>query len=240
MPLSPVAEPRKGKPLGFCSYPQASAEFTLGNPETIIWSSIRHLCSQSAAEFYAWKAHGISSKKNRLAVARNLKVYVQQAYEFYEAAENAKANTAPLIYYYSFLNLAKALCEMRKPRLHRRDECYAHGLSWRPDPRNIVRFAKEHVTLRGRGIWHLLWESIMLIPCPAADRTKLQVMKLFSYCPEISVEYGNIFGGARPSVGLENLGAFYDKTTDETWLRFSTKRETLRSRGLSAKVHCTD
>jgi hypothetical protein len=59
-------------------------------------------------------------------------------------------------------------------------------------------------------------------------------MKLFSYCPEISAEYGNIFGSLIPSVDLKNLEAFYDKKRGETWLRFCAGRETLRNRGLSA------
>lgn len=129
----PLPDPRKGESIGFSIYPETSVEFTLGNPEAIVWSSIRHLCSQRAGEWYARNVHKIHDERTRSAVARDVKLYVQQASEFYDAAVNAKPNTAPLFYYYSFLNLAKALCETRYPRLHRRRECYAHGLSWRPD-----------------------------------------------------------------------------------------------------------
>src|SRR5881409_2856336 len=40
--------------------------------------------------------------------------YVDQAFEFYEAASNPRFSSRPMLYYYSFLNLAKVLL------LHRR------------------------------------------------------------------------------------------------------------------------
>jgi hypothetical protein len=229
----PLSNPREGEPLGFRCYPSASFEVTLGNPEAIIWSSIHHLCSRSAAEWHALKAHGIRNKRDRAQIARNLKLYVQQASEFYQAASSAKPNTAPLIYYYSFLNLAKALCELRNPGFHRRAECYAHGLSWKPDIQKLVDPNVEKVTLRGRGVWHVLWESLTRFPCPQIHRAHLPLKKLFSYCPEISVEYARIFGGPVQTVDLYKPDLSYDKTSREAWLTFSVKREELRDYRLS-------
>jgi hypothetical protein len=230
----PLAAPRTGESLGFSTYPEGSLQSTLGDPEDVIWSSIKHLCSRSAAEWYALHAHGVTGKGARAAVARNLKLYVQQASEFYNAAAGAKPNTAPLIYYYSFLNLAKALCELRNPRFHRRPECYTHGLSWRPDPKRTVDFPKERVTIRGRGVWHVLWESVMRRPCPTANQIQLPVKKLFSYCPEVSAEYLSLFGGPIPSVDIKEPTLLYDGTAREVWLRFSVDREELRNLGVTA------
>ena len=230
----PLAQPRKGESIGFCIYPSGRVEFTLANPEMVIWASIRHWCSQRAAEFYALNTHRIYNKRTRSAVAWNVGLYVQQASEFYDAASNAKPNTAPLLYYYSFLNLAKALCELHSPRLHRRQECYAHGLAWRPDPRNVVRIDKETVTVRGRGIWHLLWESLMHAPCPAANPTKLSVLQLFSQCPEIGVEFHTLYGEPKTRVYLEKIEAIYDKAAHEVWLKFSITPERIRGTGMSA------
>lgn len=231
-----LPEPRKGESIGFSIYPAASAEFTLGNPEAIVWSSIRHLCSQRAGEWYARHIHNIYSRRTRSAVARNVKLYVQQASEFYDAAASAKPNTAPLFYYYSFLNLAKALCEIHHPNLHRRRECYAHGLSWRPDPLNLVTLADEKVTIVRRGIWHFLWETMMQTPCPAPNPTKLSVLKLFSYCPEIGVEFEKLYGEARTRVYLDDLEAIYDEGRHETWLNFSIARSRIRKSHFSAKA----
>ena len=232
--IMPLSHARKGESIGFSIYPETSVEFTLGNPEAIIWSSIRHLCSQRAGEWYAHNIHKIHNKRTRSAVAKNVKLYVQQASEFYDAAVNAKPNTAPLFYYYSFLNLAKALCEIRYPRLHRRRECYAHGLFWRPDPLELVNIAKDKVTIGRRGIWHLLWEVLMEAACPARDPTPLSVLKLFSYCPEIGVEFEKLYGEAQSRVWLDNIDAIYDEPAQEVWLKFSIARGRIRDSHFSA------
>jgi hypothetical protein len=190
-----LPEPRPGESLEFHIYPETASESTLGNAEAIVWSSILHLCSQAAAEWVARITHNIRSKRDRTAVRSNLRLYIQQAYQFYEAAGAAKPNTAPLIYYYSFLNLAKALCELRKPRLHTRDECYSHGLSWRPDRRSVVNLARERVTITAKpGMWHALWEALMGSRCPVGHSIKLPIKHLFSCCPEITSEFGRVFG----------------------------------------------
>lgn len=229
-----LSEPRGGEVLGFSLYPRSSDEITLGNPETIIWSSINYLCSRSGASWLASDVYGISSKRDRDAVAWNLRLYIQQASEFYHAAANAKPNTAPLIYYYSFLNLAKAICELRYPRFHQSKECYAHGLSWKPHPEKLVDVRNERISIRGRGVWHALWESLARAPCPAIDPTHLEVKRLFSFCPEICAEFGRLFAGPRPLVELVHPAVLFDKRTNEAWLRFSVFREELKDLNLSA------
>lgn len=229
-----VGEPRAGDSLGFHVYPRFGDEYTVADPEKIIWSSIRHLSSRGVAEWAGLHRHGIISKRDRSAMAHNLKLYIEQALEFYETGAGGKPNTAPLMYYYSFLNLAKALCEFRKPRLHERKECYTHGLSWRPDPHNLVNPAKEYVTIRGRGVWHVLWECIMREPYSATEGIRLPLKTLFSYCPEISSEYRDTFGGPTMIIDLEKPDLLFQKTGREVWLAFSLERWRLRSRNLSA------
>lgn len=176
-------------------------------------------------------AHGITRKRDRATVARSLKLYVEQAHEFYEAAKAAKANTAPLIYYYSFLNLAKAVCELRQPRFHERPECYRHGVSWRPNPRRITDPATERVSITTRGVWHVLWECLTLSPCPAANPTRLAIKELFSYCPEVAVELDRAFGRSLSLIDLESPDVLHDKATSDAWLRFSVSRFWLRHFG---------
>ncbi len=166
----PLSEPKKGKFLGLHCYPVVAEEGTLGDPETVIWSSIRQLGSRGVAEILAQKIHGIQKKRDQRAVANSVKLYLQQAWEFYQVARAAKPNTAPLIYYYSFLNLSKALCELKHPRLHRQPECYHHGLSWRPNPRFLVDLKTEYVSLTTRGVWHLLWEALTGTRCSTASK----------------------------------------------------------------------
>jgi hypothetical protein len=192
------------------------------------------MCSQNVAQNVLAPMHGITRKKDRAAVAWNLRLYVEQAFQFYEAAKGTKPTTAPLIYYYSFLNLAKALCELRHPQFHERMECYGHGLSWRPNPRRIVNPATEKVSIVKRGVWHVLWESVTRAPFPVAGPARLAIKDLFSYCPEIGVESNRSLGISTKLVDLEKADVFFDKKTLETWLRFSVPRWDLNNLKLSA------
>ena len=230
----PLRSPRSGESIGFHAYPAASDEGTLGDPETIIWSSIRHLCSGGVAEYVAARVHGLKRARDLRAVARNLKIYVLQSYEFYEAAKAAKPNTAPLIYYYSFLNLAKAFCELRHPGFHERQECYRHGVSWRPSPKYLVNLEREEVSLPTRGVWHVLWESLMRSACTAPNPTRLRIKDLFLFCPEIGIEVDRAFGKDLQLLSLVAPDVIYDKSTREAWIRFSVNRIELKYYGLTA------
>ena len=117
------SNPREGNSLGFRSRIFLSDEWTLGEPEKIVWASIKHMTVTDVADYVLFETHKVKSKRSRSAIVRNLKLYIRQASEFYEAAQIAKANTAPLFYYYSFLNLAKSLCEIMHPKFHREAEC---------------------------------------------------------------------------------------------------------------------
>jgi hypothetical protein len=229
----PLPLPRNGESLGFTVHPDISSEATLGNPETVVWSNINHLCSSSAAGYYLRTAHLVKDRKKRDKMAGNVRLYIQQAFEFYQAASNAKPNTAHLIYYYSFLNLAKAVCEMKIPNFHGRDECYAHGLNWRPNSKSNVVLDRESVRIGRRGVWHVLWECLMREACNPAQGTRLPVKSLFSFCPEITSEFDSLYPRLRPFIDVENPSLRYHEAQKEVWLTFSIKRKALRDRQLS-------
>src|SRR5580658_292281 len=84
--VMPLADPRAGDPLEFHTYTRNSGEFTIADPETILWASIRHFCSRNVATWMARNRFGISNKSDRARLARNVSLYVQQASEFYYAA----------------------------------------------------------------------------------------------------------------------------------------------------------
>ncbi len=113
---------REGLSAEFHLLPLDSREATIGDPEIIKWTSINHLCASEVADATLSDVYGIKNKRLRDAATYNVKVYIKQAYEFYKAAKSISSRTAPLFYYYSFLNLAKAVCEMKKPKFHKRAE----------------------------------------------------------------------------------------------------------------------
>jgi YaaC-like Protein len=73
----------------------------------------------------------------------------------------------------------------------------------------------------------------MRASCPAAVPTRLQIKKLFSYCPEIYAEFGRLFGGPKSLLDLTDPKVLYDEVTREAWLRFSVGKFHLKQVGLS-------
>ena len=224
----PLPEPRHGEPGRIPLYPNTSDELTLGDPEKVICSSIKQFCVLDVAEGVLFETHGIRNRRSQKAAAMNVKLYIQQALEFYEVAKYAKPNTAPLFYYYCFLHLAKARCEMFLPIFHRKDESYRHGISWRPNRKYIVDMENDFVSLTNRGIWHVLWEAVTCRSSQALNSLPLRIKELFSICPEISIEYSRTYGGESKLIELARPELLIDSNAGETWIRFSVYRSELR------------
>lgn len=221
-----LPEPREGESHGFHICRTVTEEWTLGDPETLIWSSIRHMSVSEVADYVLMTAHKISSQKERRKILNNLKLYIRHSFEFYDAARTAKANTAPLFYYYSFLNLAKGLCEISNPLFHRSSECYAHGLTWSPNHDYVVRIPSESVRVSTRrGVWHALWEAIQKQPCPVPRPPFLRIEELFFLNPETSRELQSIYERPPKLIGLIEPDLLFNDLRDQIWMRFSVLRD---------------
>jgi hypothetical protein len=229
----PLQEPRNGNVLEFHCFPRVSYEVTLGDPEKIIWSSIKHLCASGYSESILYDVHGIKNKQLRLSIARNLKLYIMQAFYFYEGGKVCQANTAPLFYYYCFLNLAKAICEIQNHNFYKKPESYRHGISWKPSPKYYVHIPTEVISLSARGVWQILWEIISGQHNIRIPHIKLPIKELFALCPEISTEYERIFGEKVSRIDVIEPVLLYDDTSKEVWIRFSVNREKLRGLKIS-------
>lgn len=230
----PKREQRDGVSQGFQVYPTIDEQCTLGDPETVIWASIRQVCSKEIGEDLAAETYGHRRKREIQAVAGNASTYIRHAYEFYQSAKPTSPNTAPLIYYYSMLNLAKAVCEFRFPRLHERSECYRHGISWRPSRKWLVRPKSEQLRIVKRGVWHLLFESVTASRCTLPNPTSILVRDLFSWCPEISSEYERAYNCAGKIVKLIEPTVVTSQNLKKLWMRFSLDREDLQDLRISA------
>jgi hypothetical protein len=227
-----LPEPRKGKSLeelNFRLYSELADETTLGDPEKSLLSSLRHLCSLAIANEVLRKAHRITNKKDMALIAKNIKIYLQQAFEFYEAAQFCKSDTAPLFYYYSFLNFGKALCEIKYPRFHQARESRRHGIQWHP----FTKMNDVHVSLTVRGVWHTLWEAVVGQRCKVRNPTKVRVKDLFALCPEVCVEYEKIFKDEWRTIEIEEPEILTSLDEREIWIRFSVSRRELETLHIS-------
>lgn len=225
---------RDGDSYGFHICRTVTDEWTLGDPEAVIWSSIRHMSVAEVADYVLSSSHKISSGRDRQNIVRNLKIYLRHAYEFYDAAKSAKANTAPLFYYYSFLHLAKGICEISRPRFHQTSECYAHGVTWSPNHDYVVRMHRESIRVSTRrGVWHALWEAVQMQPCIVTSPLPLSIQQLFFLNNETSRELQSIYGEAPYLIPLVQPDVLLDSAGSQIWLRFSVRRADAKRFGLS-------
>jgi hypothetical protein len=227
-----LAEPRLGESGGFSVFPHLADERTIGDPEKIVWSSINHLCAREVADAILFNIYKIRKRSTRLSIAFNLKVYLSQANQFYCAAKSAEARTSPLFYYYCFLNLAKAVCEIKEPNLHKRAESFRHGISWTPSKDYLVDMEKEVVRLTTKGMWHELYEAVVENPVTIPNPIELKIKDLFAYSPETSIEYEKTYYNVAKLINLEEIDTFVDVSRSIYWIRFSIYRGSLRQLGL--------
>ena len=230
-----LPKPHPGESMGFHIYGNYVAESTTGQREQLIWSSIKHLCSSEIASETLNKTYQIADATKRTAIASNIKLYINQAFDFYSSASQASANTSPLFYYYSFMNLAKAICEIKNPNFHKTQESYHHGLSWHPNSNFTVNMLTEHVKISTKGVWHALYESISNKPLAIPNPTNLLIKDLFSCCPETSSEYEECFGALPKLIELCYPQLLCNTAGNQVWIRFSIIPHLLKHRGISIK-----
>ncbi len=231
-----LQDQRKGIATGFHIYPGYTDETTMGTREQVTWSSIRHLCSSEIAQRTLRSTYNISDSKTNSIIASNIKLYINQAFEFYVSASNASANTSPLLYYYCYMNLAKALCEIRHSDFRNMPESYRHGLSWHPKSENLIDMANESLNISTRGVCHILWEVLFGSHCNTGNPTNLQIKDLFALCPENSTEYERVYNEGGRLVTLEKANFLHDESERELWLRFSIHSHDLEAIGITNDV----
>ncbi len=118
------------------------------------------------------------AEKNQLW--REFRAYVRQAEGFYRGASVLAWKSSPLNYYYSFMNLAKALAIVRgvlPPQPVHEPRQLHHGLSARVIAGNPDEW---RLTVRGDdGVFPMLFRTVIGAPIP--DNTELEARRLLGY-----------------------------------------------------------
>jgi hypothetical protein len=115
--------------------------------------------------------------------------YMRQAITFYNAAEAIHYRASALLYYYSFMNLAKAIIFLRDPafpfgHLH-------HGLI----PCKQRGALRNHfVIVPSRGIFPRFYQQVT--STPIGNNTKLRIVGLLGFVSDVAFEYSSFGMGA--------------------------------------------
>jgi hypothetical protein len=107
--------------------------------------------------------------------------YIRQAKTFYEAADALHHRAGALIYYYSFLNIAKALIFLKNPAFV--DHNLHHGIKSRP---TIGSLGEQHIQITQDGALQRFYK---LVTGQEIAGAKLKVADLLGYCSDVQYEY---------------------------------------------------
>lgn len=187
-----------------------------------------------AADPWAVIAGAVSEQVTKTAEREAATSWVRQAREYFSAAE--RSNTVeprPLLYYYAFLNLGKAIAIARE----------------RPDMVGKVMHGVAAIDRHG----HVPSTAELVIPASAADRSKVQVVdELHRALEGTPVAAGDFpvrdiisqsvvahrmwregFPNLRKErfITVEKVRLFHDESSQAVWARLYVRRDTLVARG---------
>jgi hypothetical protein len=164
------------------------------------------------------------ANQNRLW--REFSNYIRQAAAYWAGAAGTPGSSSALLYYYAFLNLAKAeLLTVVPSQIE--GAAIHHGLRYNPTRGKSI--SGDTLTV-SNGVFPLLYEHRTGIPLPAGSR--LNVGRLLSCVPEIGLELEST------GLGLaETLVGYHTIALDDTkaWVLVGT----FRTRFLAESSHVT-
>jgi hypothetical protein len=158
------------------------------SPKHAIWNHLRFLSHLSNAmallrgDLGGTVKRSIADHELTQRKARQLSSCIQQAEEFYAAAEHATVNTSPLLLYYGMFSLAKALVVANHPSLLL-DSINYHGLKRSKDELDEVPLEDVHLVTDGGA-----FEEFMKITVGNAlpRHAKVKFRDLLSVLPSVS------------------------------------------------------
>jgi len=149
------------------------------------------------ADIWAFFRHMATSKLPQ-GEQRQALAFIEQAFEFCEAASNPRLGSRPLLYYYSFLNLAKMFLLIRKVRLAVAPK---HGIS-DPKANEKKRLRLEGQAVRmvkcARNHSELFPEFVKALGKTVSEPANVKVIDLLSQIPAIHRTFCKVVG-AKPA-----------------------------------------
>ncbi len=120
-------------------------------------------------------------KRNVKKVYKHFQSYVRQAKNYYYSAKNLHPRSASLLYYYCFLNLAKAALVIKEPTIGGRK--IGHGLSCMP--KDFSKLKTQTVKVLNDGVFPKFYQWYF---GQSIKPQSLNVQKLLTYCTDISYQ----------------------------------------------------
>ncbi len=173
------------------------------------------------ADPWAFLRHLVTEELRRPEASRSLS-YIDQAFDFFQAAENPRIGSKPLLYYYSFLNLAKVALLLNGVAIPLR---VWHGIE---DPaaniRERLRFSGQQIKIRATTsnrdqLFSELWKVL------GGDVSRARLMRLMdvlAQVPSIHRTFTRVTGGRTALLPIKRMELRQDNAS--IWVRLVVAR----------------
>lgn len=160
--------------------------------------------------------------------------YVEQAYDFFQAAENPQIGSRPLLYYYSFMNLAKVALLNFGEALELK---LMHGLADpRANERQRLQFSGQEVEFanQAHNNSQLFPEFLRIMGGDPTIRRNLKVVDLLYQVPSIHRTFTRVSGKAALYLPVRELEVRKDGSS--AWVRMIVDRDETDAKTLMPKI----
>jgi hypothetical protein len=120
------------------------------------------------------------------------RAYIRQATTFYQAAEALHHRASPLNFYYSFMNLAKAVILLRTPNFVNHN--LMHGISPQSKAGSL---RKQKLSVKSNGVFPMFYKTI--VGRPFSQNASLKIADLLGYVSDVQHEYVKLQYGPKRS-----------------------------------------
>lgn len=137
--------------------------------------------------------------------------YIDQAKTYYQDARKSHWKSSGLLYYYSFLNLAKAFIVSKRslPASYLKSTSIYHGLQANPqNPAEIINFninIHPPISNNKKNIFSLFYEKLTGHNWPFTNTINIPLSDILGYCDEISHELNSFYGTEKKGFHLQSL-----------------------------------
>lgn len=181
--------------------------------EEEIWAAIRPLSVLSICEEVLSERTGRSSRRFLQETALRIVACIRQADQFFWIALEADSRAAPLLHYYSMLNLSKALVYLDSPETFTANSQLLHGIS---DPDRVKNprtysLLRESLRLQSNGVFPCVYA---LLTGESFKAKSVRLADLLPLCTWIGEELPNVYG-VESNLACIDLTVYDDRDSEE-------------------------
>ncbi|MBA7508767.1 hypothetical protein ES705_00700 [subsurface metagenome] len=147
-----------------------------------LWSILDYYSEIDSIGLDFIKNSGIKNASTKKRIFKHFRSHIRQAKGFYFSAKILPVSSSPLLYYYSFMNLAMARLVIEDPSIINKK--LSHGLSYKLKIKKLP-FKKQSIKVHKEGVFPLLYNWYFN---KNLSIEQINISSLFNYCTDISYE----------------------------------------------------